>query len=150
MNIVVHITENPRIGPIWLQLQPSPLTQMMISTHSPYSSQLCLSLCGLQSTWLFLSHIKMATNSQSFQQSFSFHDSKIPDFILMTLPWVTCSPCTSNCDHRTGMLWWAGGEVNGKLNHVAWECRRHFCYKTNEEMDDGQRKTICFHYSIFH
>lgn len=48
MNIVVHITENPRIGPIRLQLQPSALTRVMISTHSPYSSQLCLSL-----HWLF-------------------------------------------------------------------------------------------------
>lgn len=134
MNFVVQVTGIPEIDPSefschqihWPKWGP----HHILSTP-PSSAFLWLSSFKLA---LSIPH-QLATNSIKLTASpFSNHFLSITTKSQVSV-WcpclgVLCSPWTSDCGHRIGMLWRAAGDMNGKLNHTAWEYRRDFCHKT--------------------
>lgn len=111
--------------------------RVIISTYSPYSSLLCLSPCWLHSSWLFLSHIKMFTNTSPFRNHFVSRTTKSH----ISFWWHYLGSHA----HLTAVIVVIGPECSDGLEEscIAWECRRYFCHKTRG-MDDEQRKLHVF------
>lgn len=126
---------------------------MRTSKHSLHRSTLTFSVFASSKLALSNPHHMTANSTIITVSPFSNHFLSITTKSQVSFWWYylgsfMCSPWTSNCGDSIRMLWRTGKDMNGKVNHMAWEYRRYFCHKI-EKMNDGQRKT-CFHCIILH
>lgn len=145
---MVHITDIPESDPS--DFNPDPLTQKTTSGHSISLSSAFLCM-GFIHACFFHPPSRWPLAAPYWQTVLSavisLLYSKIPDSILMALPWVLCSPWTSNCGPRIGISDGMEGKRMG--NWTIWPESIGNVSVTKQEVDGGQRKT-CFHDIILH